>query len=83
MLSGAASPAVAAASAEEAANAPVIFDVLIMRPIGFATLALGTGLFVVSLPIVAVTKPQQIDEPFRRLVVHPAKFLWVDPLGGH
>ncbi len=68
---------------DEATTAPVIFDVLIMRPVGFVALGLGTGLFVVSLPIVAVSRPQDIGKPFNRLVVRPCRFLWSDPLGEH
>ena len=83
MLGTAAGPAAATRSSEDVANAPVVFDVLVLRPIGFATLALGTGLFLVSLPLLVVTRPQEIDKPFGHLVAGPAKFLWSDSLGGH
>ncbi len=81
-----ASPAMAqtrARSQQEAANAPVVFDVLVMRPVGFVSLLIGTGLFVASTPLVLVTRPHQVDVPFEKLVVKPAKFLWSDSLGGH
>jgi hypothetical protein len=82
LLCTAATPA-AAGYNDEATNAPVIFDVLIMRPVGFVALGLGTGLFVVALPIVAVSRPQDIGKPFDRLIVRPCRFLWGDRLGEH
>jgi hypothetical protein len=70
-------------SHDEAANAPVGFDVLVMRPVGFVTLVLGTGLFLIAAPLTLVTRPLEIDKPFQNFVVRPARFLWADPLGGH
>jgi hypothetical protein len=32
---------------------------------------------------VLITRPHEIGIPFNDLVVRPAKYLWVDPLGGH
>ncbi len=83
MLGSAVSTTAMAGSQEEVANAPVVFDVLVMRPVGFVTLVLGTGLFLVSTPLILVTRPQEIGKPFDHLVAGPARFLWVDPLGGH
>ena len=70
-------------SQSDAANAPVAVDVLLLRPAGFLSLVVGTGLFVVMAPIVLVTRPHEIGIPFKQLVVRPAKYLWADPLGGH
>lgn len=70
-------------SHEEAANAPLGVDILVLRPVGFVTLALGAGLFVVSAPFTLVTRPHEIGKPFKHFVVRPAKYLWADPLGGH
>jgi hypothetical protein len=67
----------------DAANAPAAVDVLLLRPVGFVSLILGTGLFLVTAPIVLVTRPHEIGTPFKELVVRPAKYLWADPLGGH
>jgi hypothetical protein len=64
-------------------NAPVAVDVLLLRPAGFISLIVGTALFLVTSPIVLVTRPHEIGKPFKQLVMRPAKFLWVDPLGGH
>ncbi len=67
----------------DSANAPASVDVLLLRPAGFISLLVGTGLFLVLAPIVLITRPHEIGVPFKELVVRPAKYLWVDPLGGH
>jgi len=72
-----------AVGVEEHQTTPVVFDAIIVRPLGFATFVFGTAMFVVSLPIVAVTRPQDIDKPWDHLVVAPARFVWGDKLGGH
>ena len=58
-------------------------DALILRPAGVISLVLGAALFVVVSPIVLITRPQDIGTPFQTLVGRPAKYVWVDPLGGH
>lgn len=67
----------------DASNASAAVDVMLLRPAGFLSLIVGTGLFLVLSPIVLVTRPQEIGIPFKQLVVRPAKYLWVDPIGGH
>lgn len=64
-------------------NASPVVDVMLLRPAGFLSLAVGTGLFLVTAPIVLITRPHEIEKPFKQLVVRPAKYVWVDPLGGH
>ncbi|MFK7894866.1 MAG: hypothetical protein AB8G23_03460 [Myxococcota bacterium] len=68
---------------DEAAHAPAVVDVLLLRPAGFVSLVVGTGLFLALTPIVLVTRPHEIAKPFNELVARPARFLWKDPLGGH
>jgi hypothetical protein len=70
-------------SQTDAANAPVAVDVILLRPAGFISLVVGTGLFLASAPIVLITRPHEIGRPFKQLVVRPAKYIWADPLGGH
>jgi hypothetical protein len=65
------------------ANAPAVVDVLILRPAGFVSLVVGTALFLISAPIVLISRPHEIGSPFKQLVIRPAKFIWVDPIGGH
>jgi hypothetical protein len=67
----------------DAANAPAAVDVILLRPAGFVSLVVGTGLFLATLPIVAITRPHEVGTPFEALVVRPAKFVWADPIGGH
>ncbi len=67
----------------DAANAPAVVDVMLLRPFGFVSLVVGTGLFVLISPIVLVTRPHEIGRPFDDLVARPARYLWRDPLGGH
>ena len=67
----------------DSANAPAVIDVMVLRPAGFLSLVVGTGLFLALAPIVLVTRPHEIGTPFKTLVVRPAKYIWVDPLGGH
>ena len=84
MILAAAMPTTAMADSHgEAASTPVTFDVILMRPVGFVTLGLGTGLFLGTLPLVLVTRPQDIDTSAETLVARPARFLWKDSLGGH
>lgn len=67
----------------DTANAPAVVDVLILRPAGFVSLVVGTALFLVSAPIVLISRPHEIGTPFKQLVIRPAKYIWVDPIGGH
>ena len=67
----------------DAANASPVVDVMLLRPAGFVSLIVGSGLFLVTAPIVLVTRPHEIEKPFKQLVMRPAKYVWVDPLGGH
>ena len=61
---------------------PVV-DALFLRPLGFVATIAGTAIFIAALPIFAITRPTQISEPFKALVVAPARYTWVDPLGDH
>lgn len=72
-----------ARSQGDVANAPAVIDVMLLRPAGFLSLLIGTALFVGLTPIVLITRPHEIGTPFKQLVVRPAKYIWVDPLGGH
>lgn len=67
----------------DAANASPVLDVMLLRPVGFISLVVGVGLMTALTPIVLITRPHEINKPFEQLVVKPARFLWVDPIGGH
>ena len=85
MLIGTAVPSTVLANElqPDASSVPVPFDVLVMRPVGFVSLVNGTALFAAALPLVLITRPQDIGKPAEVLVARPARFLWRDGLGEH
>ena len=61
-----------------------VADLLFLRPIGLATTAVGTLLFIFPvLPLTLITRPTEINKPFKTFVLGPAKYTWIDPLGTH
>ncbi len=58
-------------------------DALVLRPLGLLMTVTGFVTFVAYAPIVAITRPTDIAEPFKSLVLGPARYTWVDPLGYH
>jgi hypothetical protein len=54
-------------------------DLIIVRPLSLAGTVLGIGVFVVALPINALTL--NFKEPARRLVLEPAQYTFVRRLG--
>ena len=54
-------------------------DVVVMRPVGVAATAVGTALFIGTLPFTVVTGTWR--EPAYRLVYRPMKFTFKRPLG--
>ena len=72
------------ANAEREASVPILIDAIFLRPVGLVVTALGAALFVVPVaPIVALTRPTDLGKPFQLLVVTPARYTFVDPLGLH
>ncbi|NIR30505.1 MAG: hypothetical protein GWN84_14585 [Gammaproteobacteria bacterium] len=57
----------------------MVVDLLLVRPVMLATTAVGTALFALSLPF---TVPAgNADQVQQRLVVEPARYTFVRPLG--
>ncbi len=56
------------------------FDLLIVRPVSLVATVLGTGLFVLSLPL-SIIQGETPSAPAQKLVVEPAKFTFDRPLG--
>lgn len=89
MLVAASTPAYASSnrsmSSMMAGTDPVspTFDLLILRPVGLFGLAGGFTLFVISSPIMLMTRPHEIGTPWERMVLAPARYVWDDPLGQH
>ena len=69
----------------EPATTPMVFvDVMLLRPIGLLTCAIGTALYVFPVaPIVALTRPSELGKPLGPLVGQPLRFTFKDPLGHH
>lgn len=65
---------------EDASAGNKIFDSLLLRPLGIASIAIGMGIFVVSLPFTAAIQGN-IRKTFDVLVVEPAIFAFKRPLG--
>ena len=88
LLLGVASPAYSSGESMRSMMAgtdPVspVVDVLLLRPVAFVTLVGGSALFLAALPIIAITRPQEIGKPLDHLVLAPARYIWLDPLGTH
>lgn len=65
-------------------TSPLMVDLLLLRPVGLVTMAVGTVLFVVPIaPLTLLTRPTEIAKPFDTMVLRPARFVWSDPLGTH
>lgn len=86
LLVSTASPSLAAGNmtnADREAAVPVVFDAIILRPLGLGMTVLGAVLYGFAAPIMAITRPTDMGKPFRALVVRPARYTFVDPLGLH
>ena len=61
-------------------NAPaMILDLVLLRPLGLVGFAVGTAVFVVTLPLSALGG--NTGEAAKKLVVAPAKYTFTRPLG--
>ncbi len=60
--------------------AAMIVDFSIARPVGFAALATGIVFFAASIPFSALGK--NTGMAFEKMVVDPAKYTFLRPLGG-
>ncbi len=67
-------------SSTENDPAAMIVDCLIARPMGFASLVLGSASFVVCLPFSSLG--QNVDESFEVMVMDPARYTFLRPIGG-
>ena len=65
--------------AEEPEGGEMIYDAIVVRPLGVVATAVGAVFFVVSLPFSAVGG--NIDTASEKLVKKPARFTFKRPLG--
>ena len=69
---------------DEPSAVPMIFDALLMRPMGLLMTAVGTVIYIVPVaPIMLVTRPTDIAKPIGYLIGDPARFTFKDPIGQH
>ena len=64
---------------EEVHTGAMIADAIAVRPLMFGALIVGTFTFVVSSPLSAFGG--NIEESFEQMVLEPAKYTFVRPLG--
>lgn len=64
---------------DEPTGTDITFDLMIARPLGFASTALGASLFVVTLPFAVATG--SADNTAKALVAEPYNFTFVRDLG--
>lgn len=57
----------------------MMFDLVILRPLGLAATVVGTAFFVVSLPFSVLGG--NTGEAAKKLMVEPAKYTFTRPLG--
>jgi hypothetical protein len=72
-------PYVPRSDREEVSAEAIVVDGLLLRPGGMIATLLGTVVFVVTLPFSIPTK--SVDKAAQKLVVDPAKYTFVRPLG--
>jgi len=72
-------PAFADDSTEKPSAEEMLFDVLLVRPLGLMTTIVGTGFFTVSLPF-SLMGGNTVDV-FGELVAGPAAFTFSRPVG--
>ena len=71
---------------EETSNqtASPLVDLFLLRPLGFFSFGIGAIAFAFPvLPVVLITRPQEIGVPFMMMVGKPAQYVFVDRLGSH
>ena len=68
------------ALAQDAGRAPeMIVDVLIARPVGLASIVIGTAAFILALPFAIMS--DSVEPVTRTLVKAPVKFTFTRPVG--
>ena len=76
-----AAPAVARAESDVAFYVSATFDVVILRPLGFAASVIGAGLFIPAALLTAPNGRDGIEEAWRVFVVIPAEHVYMRPIG--
>ena len=66
-------------AATDTSATSVITDILLLRPIGVASLGVGTAMYIVSLPFALITRSH--GTTVKVLVKEPFKYVFVRPVG--
>jgi hypothetical protein len=67
----------------DSAYADPMVDVLLIRPIGLLGLGLSGMLWVPAQVMTLCINPTEWKVPLNELLVKPARFVFVDPIGSH
>ena len=81
-----AAPAAAAAGdgLENRGRTNLVFDAMLLRPLGLVAIGLGTAVWAVGVaPWVAMTRPTDLDDSMSYLIMRPVRYTFADPLGHH
>ena len=80
-------PAAADTTAQDFENrgkTNLVADALILRPLGLVATAVGAAVWAVGVaPVVAITRPTDLDDSMSYLIKRPIKYTFADPLGYH
>ena len=61
-------------------SAVMLADFFVARPIGFASLIIGTAAFIISSPFSALG--DNVDQAYNLMILDPALYTFKRPLGG-
>ena len=85
MLAAPATSAFAGSNIEtlETEKTPPMVDLLLLRPLGLAMLAVSAAVWVPTELFTLMVRPQERQKPIDYMLKGPARFVFVDPLGEH
>jgi hypothetical protein len=64
-------------------KASPMVDLFLMRPLGLIMLGVSAALWVPAQAATMAIRPMDYKKPIDHMLVRPAKFVFVDPLGEH
>jgi len=67
----------------EGEKSPPMVDLFLMRPLGLVMLGVSAALWVPAQALTMMVRPMDYMKPIDAMLVKPAKFVFVDPLGEH
>ncbi len=66
-------------AATDTSATSVITDMILLRPVGIASLGVGTAMYIVALPFSLITRSH--GTTFKVLVKEPFEFVFIRPVG--